>query len=126
MSKENFKDVETIIGPSVKVEGDFKADGNIIIEGRVSGNVTTKKNLRIGNEAKVKANIEAVDAWVEGTINGNLKIDGHLKLSANAKIKGDIETQLLTMETGASINGNLKMGEAPNQEAEETPEEEEK
>ncbi len=111
MSKENFKDVETIIGPSVKVEGDFKADGNVIIEGQVVGGVKTKKNLRIGEGAKVKASVEAENAWVGGEIKGNVLVTGHLELAANAKIKGDVETQLLTMETGAQINGHVKMGE---------------
>jgi len=111
MSKENFKEVETIIGPSVKVEGDFKADGNVIIEGQVVGGVKTKKNLRIGEGAKVKANVEAENAWVGGEVKGNLLVTGHLELSTNAKVKGDVQAQLVTMETGAQVNGNLKMGE---------------
>jgi len=111
MSKENFKEVETIIGPSVKVEGDFKADGNIIIEGELSGNVKTKKNLRVGESAKLKADVEAENIWIGGEITGNLKISGQLEMSSNAKIIGDIETSVLTVETGAKINGNVKMGE---------------
>ncbi len=111
MSKENFKEVETIIGPTVKVEGDLKADGNVIIEGQVVGSFKTKKNLRVGEGAKIKADIEAENAWVGGEIEGNMIIRNHLELSANAKIKGDIETQILTIETGAQINGHLKMGE---------------
>jgi len=110
MSKE-FKEVETIIGPSVKVEGDFKADGNVIIEGQVNGSFKTKKNLRIGEGAKIKASIEAENAWVSGQIKGNVIVKNHLELSPSAKIKGDIETQILTMETGSQVNGNVKMGE---------------
>jgi len=124
MGKENFKDIETIIGPSVKVEGDFKADGNVIIEGQVIGSFGTKKNLRVGNDAKIKASIEAENAWIGGAIKGNLKINGHLELSANAKIKGDVEAQILTIETGASINGHVKMGEIINKENEEKVEKE--
>jgi len=111
MSKENFKDVETIIGPSVKVEGEFKADGNVIIEGQVVGGFKTKKNLQAGEGSRIKANIEAENAWVGGEVKGNLVIKNHLELSPNAKIKGDIEAQIVTIETGAQINGNLKMGD---------------
>ena len=110
MAKEtDFKEVETIIGPSVKVEGDFKADGNVIIEGQVVGGVKTNKNLRVGEGAKIKASIEADNAWVAGEIKGNLIIKNHLELSQSAKIKGDIQTQILTTETGAHINGHVKM-----------------
>lgn len=111
MSKENFKDVETIIGPTVKVEGDFRADGNVIVEGQVVGSFKTKKNLRVGESAKIKANVEAENALVAGEIKGNLCIKNHLELLVNARIKGDIQTQILTMETGAQVNGNIKMGE---------------
>lgn len=111
MSKENFKEVETIIGPTVKVEGDFKADGNVIIEGQVVGGFKTKKGLRVGEGALIKATVEADNAWVGGQIEGNLIIKNHLEISANAKIKGDIEAQIITMETGAQINGMIKMGE---------------
>ncbi|MBU4360892.1 polymer-forming cytoskeletal protein [Patescibacteria group bacterium] len=111
MSKENFKDVETIIGPSVRVEGEFKADGNVIIEGQVIGGFKTKKNLRAGEGSKIKANIEAENAWIAGEVKGNLIIKNHLELSPNAKIKGNIEAQILTMETGAQITGNIKMGD---------------
>ncbi len=111
MSKENFKDVETIIGPSVKVEGEFKADGNVIIEGQVVGGFKTKKNLRAGEGSKIKANVQAENAWIGGEVKGNLVIKNHLELSPSAKIKGDIEVQIITIETGAQINGNIKMGE---------------
>lgn len=112
MSKENFKEVETIIGPSVKVEGDFHADGNVIIEGQMIGSFKTQKSLRIGEGANVKASIEAENAWVGGQIEGNLNIKNHLELSSKARIKGDIETQILTIETGAQVNGQLKMSSA--------------
>jgi cytoskeletal protein CcmA (bactofilin family) len=111
MSKENFKEVETIIGPSVKVEGDFKADGNVVIEGQVVGSFKTKSGLRVGENAKIKAEIEADNAWVAGEIKGNINIKDHLEISGNAKITGDISTNLLTIETGAVINGKLNMGE---------------
>ncbi|HPA25224.1 MAG TPA: polymer-forming cytoskeletal protein [bacterium] len=109
MSKENFKDVETIIGPSVKVEGDFNADGNVIIEGQMLGSFKTQKSLRVGEEAIIKAAIEAENAWVGGQIEGNLIIKNHLELSSKARIRGDIQAQILTMETGAQINGQIKM-----------------
>jgi len=110
MSKENFKEVETIIGPSVKVEGDFNAEGNVIIEGQMIGNLKTQKGLRVGEGAKIKANISAENAWVGGEIVGNVYILDHLELSPNAIIKGDVETENLTVATGAKINGQIKMG----------------
>ncbi|HPI67019.1 MAG TPA: polymer-forming cytoskeletal protein [bacterium] len=117
MSKENFKEVETIIGPSVKVEGDFNADGNVIIEGQMIGNLKTQKGLRVGEGAKIKANISAENAWVGGEIVGNINILDHLELASGAVIKGDIEAENLTVATGAKINGQIKMGVKPEKES---------
>ena len=108
-SEEGFKKIETIIGPSVKVQGDFNSQGNIIVEGIVEGNLKTKGNLRIGAQAKITADVEAKEAKISGEIHGNVKIKGYLELSATAKITGDIETESLSVERGAIINGKCTM-----------------
>jgi len=107
----DFKEVETIIGQSVKVDGDFKSEGNVVVEGMVSGSITTQKNLRVGKGAEIKANVEANSAWVGGVITGNVKINENLELSSSAKINGDIETRTLVVSMGAVINGSVKMNE---------------
>jgi cytoskeletal protein CcmA (bactofilin family) len=109
MSKE-FKDVETVIGSTVKIEGDFKGEGDIIVEGIVEGTLKTRRNLTVGENAKINASVEAGNAFVAGIINGNVKIGEALELSGTAKIKGDVEAKILTVATGAQINGVVKMG----------------
>ena len=59
---DNFKEAETIIGPSVKVEGDFVGQGNIIVDGVIKGSVTTNGNLRVGDQAKITAAVAAANA----------------------------------------------------------------
>ena len=103
--KQNFKEVETIIGPSVKVKGNFNSQGNIIIEGIVEGNLKTSGNVLIGNKSVITANINAKEAKVGGQINGNIKIKGYLEITASAKIFGDIECSSLSIEQGAILNG---------------------
>lgn len=107
--EKGFKDIETIIGPSVKVKGDFHGTGNIIIEGIVEGNLKTNGNLQVGNKAKITANIEAKEAKISGEIRGNIKINGYLEITTTAKFFGDIETSSLSIEQGAIINGKITM-----------------
>ncbi|MCK4554658.1 polymer-forming cytoskeletal protein [Candidatus Parcubacteria bacterium] len=106
---ENFKKVETIIGPSVKVKGDFNSQGNIIVEGIVQGNLKTKGSLLIGNKAKITADVEAKEAKIGGEVKGNVKIKGYLELTATAKIFGDVEADSLSVERGAILNGKCTM-----------------
>jgi cytoskeletal protein CcmA (bactofilin family) len=103
------KGFETVIGPSVKVKGDFNGMGNIIVEGVLSGTLKTGGILTIGEKAKVTANIEAKEVSIAGEIRGNIKTKGYLEVSASAKIFGDIEASVLSIEKGALINGKCTM-----------------
>ena len=107
--KANFKEVETIIGPSVKVKGNFTGQGNIIVEGILEGNLKTASNIFVGNKAKISANIEAKEAKIGGEISGNVKIKGYLEIIASAKILGDIECSSISVERGAILNGKCVM-----------------
>ncbi len=107
--QKDFKDIETIIGPSVKVKGNFNGSGNIVIEGVLEGGLKTKKNLFIGDKAQVSANIQAKEGRIGGNVNGNIKIEGHLTIVSSAHINGDIECSSLSVERGAVLNGKCNM-----------------
>lgn len=109
---EVIKDAETIIGPSVKVNGQFHGEGNILVEGIVEGSLKTNNNLYIGDKARVTASIEASEARVGGEIKGNINIDNYLEIASSAKITGDITCGQISIAKGASINGKILMGNA--------------
>ncbi len=107
-------EAETVIGPSVKIEGEFTGQGNIIIEGIVQGNISTDQDLEVGSKAKVFANIKARNAKVAGEIHGNLTIKEFLELEATAVVNGDLQTQLIKIDRGAIFNGKCAMKELSN------------
>ncbi|NUM25937.1 MAG: polymer-forming cytoskeletal protein [Candidatus Buchananbacteria bacterium] len=109
--KEESGEIETIIGPSVQVEGNFIANGDIIIEGVVSGNIQTEKNLRVGEQAKIFANISAANALIAGEVQGNVRVDGSLELTGTAKVFGDVRATVLTIGSGAVLHGKCSAGE---------------
>lgn len=102
-------DVDTIIGPSVKIEGDFTSNGNVIVGGIVSGKLTTTQHVRIEEGAKIIADVKAKEAVVAGEVSGNITIDGHLEILSNAKIDGDIKTGSISIQQGAQLNGTVQM-----------------
>lgn len=103
-------ETETIVGPSVKVEGDFHGEGSIIVEGRVNGTLKTNQNLKIGTNAKIKADVEAANILIAGEVTGNLLIKEKTELKSTAKVTGDITTQIISIETGAVLNGKCISG----------------
>ena len=112
MFKENqtaVNETDTIIGPSVKVEGDFITEGNIIVEGMICGTIKTSQNLKVGPDSKIFANIGADNALVAGEIQGNITIKNKLELTSTARIYGDIKTGTMSVAGGALINGKCTM-----------------
>lgn len=104
--------METIVGPSVKVEGEFVSEGNIVIEGQVSGTVKTAKHLRVEEGAKINANVGAESALVSGEVHGNMKIGSTLELTPTAKVYGDVETKTVIVAAGAILHGRCIMDES--------------
>ena len=108
---EGVEEIETIIGPSVQVEGDFIAAGDVVVEGMVSGKLKTEKNLRVGTGAKIFASVAAQNALIAGEIQGNVKVDGNLELTGTARVFGDVKAKTLTIASGACLHGKCQAGE---------------
>ncbi len=108
---------ETVIAASVKVEGDFQSEGNVLIEGVVEGSLKTERDLRVGERARITADVSAANATVAGEVRGNLVVSERLELEPTARVYGDVRTKVLVVASGASINGKIAMGvEAPSEE----------
>lgn len=108
--KEDAEELrDTIIAQGVKVEGDFKSKGNLIIEGTVLGSVKTNSDLTVGERAVIAASVMANNAFISGEIHGNVKVNERLELAPTAKIAGDVETKILIIMAGALLNGKCSM-----------------
>lgn len=109
-AQEQYQDeVETVVGPSVNVEGDFASEGNIIVKGSVAGSVHTSRNLTVEKGARILANVRAGSAKIDGEIKGNIKVKDALLLGSSARVMGDIEVKTLIVEAGAQISGKVVM-----------------
>lgn len=100
---------ETIIGPTVKVDGDFVSEDNVLVQGVVNGSLRTTGNLRVEKGAKIKANVEAQNAVVRGEIKGNISVQENLELGESAAVEGDIITKILSIEPGAILHGHCSV-----------------
>lgn len=98
------------IGKGTSISGDIETFGNIRIDGKVTGNIKTKSKLVLGASSHVDGNILAQNAEIEGEVTGTVEVTEILVLKPSAVIKGDIITNKLVIESGASFNGECKMG----------------
>lgn len=116
---------ETIIAQGVRVDGDFRSQGDVIIDGEVAGSVETQSALTVGETAKIHADVKAKSAVVAGEVVGNIFTQEMLELLATAHVKGDVVTNRISVAAGARINGRVSMEEDGSERAKKTVEDKE-
>lgn len=102
---------ETIVSSSMRIEGELKSNGNIIIDGTINGKVHTSKDLIVGPSAQIEADILAANATIAGVIRGNVSVKGLLQIMETGKIVGNISCGSLGIREGAYFSGACKMNE---------------
>jgi cytoskeletal protein CcmA (bactofilin family) len=113
MAKFNEPDNTTInlISNGTDITGDIKSNGDIRIDGSLTGNLSTKGKVVIGTTGKVKGEVICKNSEVAGIIEGKINVGQLLNLKASSKIYGDILTSKLSIEPGAVFSGNCKMSD---------------
>ena len=95
----------TYMAEDCEVKGEFIANGNARIDGKLEGTIRVAGALVVGQTAKLTANIEAQNVSIAGEVRGNLKVSEMLELSTTARLYGDINTKELKIEQGARFVG---------------------
>ncbi|MDP3244851.1 MAG: polymer-forming cytoskeletal protein [bacterium] len=106
---EETTEAETIIGPSVHLEGNFTSQGNIQIAGSLAGSLQTTGNVSIWEGAKVHANVVAQNVMIAGEVRGDVKTGERLELAPSARLWGNVEAKILAVAPGALLNGKCNM-----------------
>jgi cytoskeletal protein CcmA (bactofilin family) len=100
----------SVIGPTLVIKGELSADEDLVIEGTIEGTIAHhKKNLTIGKNGRVTADIHASSVLVEGQLNGDIHSDGLVSLANEATVIGDVYCNRIIMEDGARFNGRIEM-----------------
>jgi cytoskeletal protein CcmA (bactofilin family) len=100
-----------LISAGTDIFGDVKSNGDIRIDGTLTGNLNTKGKVVIGPTGKVKGEVICKNSEVAGIIEGKIMVGQLLNLKTSSKIVGDIVTVKLSIEPGAVFSGNCKMSE---------------
>ena len=114
MSKINFHNVQTMIGPDAHIQGPITLDEGIIIYGKVNGDVDSKGPVRIAMNAVVNGNIKGSGIQVGGEVTGNIESNGQVILGSKCILKGDIIYRTILIEDGAQFEGKCDIIEVNN------------
>ena len=104
-----------MIGPSIVIKGTVSGDEDLVIQGRVEGNIDLQAHVvSVGQSGKVAADINAkvinIDGEVAGDITGNEKV----VISKSGNVKGNIVAPRVTLEDGAIFKGSIDMDPGDN------------
>ncbi len=98
-----------LIGQGTEITGDILCSGDLRIDGILSGNITSKGKVVVGETGKIKGEINCKNSDISGIIEGKITVAELLSLKATAKMIGDITTSKLAIEPGSKFTGYCNM-----------------
>jgi cytoskeletal protein CcmA (bactofilin family) len=96
----------SIISSNLHIVGNLKTEGEIQIDGVIDGDVTAV-SVTVGAHARIAGELVADDIIVHGAISGKISAR-QVRLAKTAKVVGDIVHEVLAIEAGAHIEGQLR------------------
>jgi cytoskeletal protein CcmA (bactofilin family) len=99
----------SVLGGGMTVTGDVTGEGELRIEGRVEGSVTTTGRVVVNADGEVAGGIEAQEVVASGKVSGTISARGGVRLRKGCQIEADIEAATIEIEDGGVVNGRITM-----------------
>ena len=91
------------------IKGEIVSPNDIRIDGTFEGKIQSKGRVVVGETANIKGDIicENIDLW--GKVDGGVFVKDTLALKEGCVVNGNLHIKRLSVELGATFNGNCKM-----------------
>jgi cytoskeletal protein CcmA (bactofilin family) len=100
----------SMIGPSLKIEGNLVSDEDLVIQGQIKGSIAAKANeIVVGVNGKLKANLQAKIVKVEGSVTGDITGVEKVIIAKTGNVVGNIRAPRVNLEDGAKFKGSIEM-----------------
>ena len=102
----------TVIGENCVIEGDVTFEKTIEVHGKIIGTLKIAENctsasLIIKKTGSGEGDVYGSDVMIEGEVVGNVSGKKEIKIENSAFISGNVYYDILDVQGGATINGNL-------------------
>ncbi|MEY4569752.1 MAG: hypothetical protein RLZZ398_1191 [Verrucomicrobiota bacterium] len=98
------------LSTDVEIKGTVKFTNDLVVDGKIEGEITSDGNLTVGENARIKAEIKTATVVVYGKVHGNITAADRVELKASAEVIGDIKAKSLSIEAGAIFIGKSTVG----------------
>ncbi|MCW1886129.1 polymer-forming cytoskeletal protein [Luteolibacter flavescens] len=99
-----------VLSSDVDIKGTVKFTNDLVVDGRIEGEIQSDGNLTVGENARLKAEIKTGTVVVYGKVHGNIVANDRVELKASAEVVGDIKAKTLSIEPGAIFVGKSAVG----------------
>jgi cytoskeletal protein CcmA (bactofilin family) len=104
---------QSVIDAWLTITGNLESQGDVRVEGQVAGDIHCA-NLIIGRDATVSGDIVAEEAIVRGRVKGTIRAN-RVVLQDTACVESAIYHKMLSIDEGASFEGQSCQRQQPHQ-----------
>jgi cytoskeletal protein CcmA (bactofilin family) len=97
------------LGPRDSLNGRLDIQGDLKVAGNVEGELKASGDVTVDSGSTIQASIEGANVSVRGQVTGNVTAKKRLTLGGSGRLNGDVKVARLTVEDGATLNGNVTM-----------------
>ncbi len=106
MAEHSGKD---ILSSDVEIKGSIKFEKELLIDGKVEGEINSDGVLTIGENADIRGEIKTKSITVYGRVHGNITVGERCELKARCTLQGDLKAARLVIEEGATFIGKSEV-----------------
>lgn len=103
---------KNILSSDVEIKGSLKFSNDLVIDGKIEGEISSDGALTVGENSVVKGEIKVKSVTVFGKVEGNIQVSERCELKANSELMGDVKARTLAIEEGATFLGKSVVGAA--------------
>jgi cytoskeletal protein CcmA (bactofilin family) len=111
---------KNILSSDVEIKGSIKFQNELMVDGKIEGEITSAGTLTVGENAEIKGEIKTKSVTVLGKVHGNITVEERCELKSHAVLYGDLKATRLVIEEGATFVGKSEV--TPNKVAMRQPE----
>jgi cytoskeletal protein CcmA (bactofilin family) len=101
---------KNILSSDVEIKGKLRFSNDLIIDGRIEGEVNSEGDLTVGENATIVGDVKTRSVVVYGRVEGNITVTDRCELKQNATLHGDVVAGKLAIEEGATFMGTSTVG----------------
>jgi cytoskeletal protein CcmA (bactofilin family) len=102
----NVSSLANRLSSDVSIKGDITFESELVIDGKVEGDILSPGKLIIGTNGKVIGDIEAAFVTIQGHVTGDVHATERCGLEGGGRLQGNIRSPRLAVDENASFVGS--------------------